>query len=223
MTGEGFIDVTLASSKEQKNCPYFRVGYCKYKNHCKHFHSSENCLEGECSGKNCTKRHRKPCRYGETCARIAFCEFLHEETRRRSIDTFSIEIDQIKCLTELINSKDAQIFQLSKKIDVMEISLNKIKEKADISNKLEEMVNETDKKVLQTLKELDKKIEEKFYLNIIKLDIATNSDIEKLGVKLEPVLLELGFTKPCSECWEVFKTERQVKNHKKVKHINEEE
>ena len=126
-------------------------------------------------------------------------------------------------MTELINSKDAQIFQLSKKIDAMEISLNKIKEEADISNKLKEMVNETDKIFVQTLKELDKKIEEKFYLNIIKLDIATNSDIEKLGVKLEPVLQELGLTKPCSECWEVFKTERHVKNHKKVKHINEEE
>ena len=215
--------MSLASSNEQKICLYFRVGYCKYRNHCKHFHPSENCVEGECSGKNCTKRHRKPCRYSETCTRMSSCEFLHEEKIKRSIDTFCLEIDQIKCLTELINSKDAQIFQLSKKIDVMESSINKIKEESDKSKKVEEKVKETEKKVLQTLKELDKKIEEKFYLNFFKLEIATNSDIEKLGVKLEPVLLELGFTKPCSECWEVFKTERQVKNHKKVKHIDEEE
>ena len=78
-------------------------------------------------------------------------------------------------------------------------------------------------KVSEMLNELEFKIKYNFFLNFQKLNIATTSDIEQMGVKLEPVLEELGFTKPCTECWEVFKTDRQVRNHKKVKHVDEEE
>ena len=66
-------------------------------------------------------------------------------------------------------------------------------------------------------------IDNKFFLNFYTLNTATTSDIDKIGVKLDPVLKELGFSKPCTECWEVFKTGRQVRNHTKVKPVNEEE
>ena len=64
MTGE---EVQVNSSKNI--CPYYRVGYCKYKNKCKLFHPKENCGDRKCRDKACTKRHRKPCKYGQTCSR----------------------------------------------------------------------------------------------------------------------------------------------------------
>ena len=108
-------------------------------------------------------------------------------------------------------------------LTVLNKSLARLKEDTDKFRKVEEKIIETEAKVSKTLKELDYKMEYHFYLNFQKLDIAITSDIERIGVKLEPVLQELGFTKPCTECWEVFKTDRQVKNHKKVKHVDEEE
>ena len=108
-------------------------------------------------------------------------------------------------------------------LTVLNKSIARLKEHTDKFRKVEEKIIKTEAKVSKTLKELDYKMEYHFYLNFQKLDIATTSDIERIGVKLEPVLQELGFTKPCTECWEVFKTDRQVKNHKKVKHVDEEE
>ena len=83
MTGE-----ESQSSSTIKICPYFRVGYCKYKESCKHYHPKENCGEIKCSNKSCNKRHRKPWKFGERCIRKDSCEFLHEkkeEEKRKKI------------------------------------------------------------------------------------------------------------------------------------------
>ena len=114
------MEVTLASSdKLKKVCPYFRVGYCKYRNNCKHFHPSKDCKERKCSDKNCSKRHRKPCRFGETCSRISSCEFLHKDQRRTITDDSDLEM-KVKELEELMKIKDAQILELSDKIKSLE-------------------------------------------------------------------------------------------------------
>ena len=55
MTGEDSI--TCSSIKI---CPYFRVGYCKYKETCKHFHPKENCGERKCRNKPAIKDTEDP-------------------------------------------------------------------------------------------------------------------------------------------------------------------
>ena len=72
MTGEESQDIR----------PYYRVGYCKYKNKCKYFHPKENCVETKCRNKTCNKRNRKPCKYGQNCSRKESCEFLHENQKK---------------------------------------------------------------------------------------------------------------------------------------------
>ena len=128
MTGKELIDATLASSDETKKvCPYFRVGYCKYKKHCKHFHPSENCSERKCRDKNCNKRHRKLCRFGRICIRIESCEFLHEEGNRSTTDT-SEKDNKLQILEELINTKDTLILELAEKVELLEASVKSMKE-----------------------------------------------------------------------------------------------
>ena len=129
MAGEEVMDITLAKTDDlRKVCPYFNVGYCKYKSHCKHFHPSENCEERKCYDKNCNKRHKKSCMFGENCTRITSCEFLHQQKRRKSSDTDVPKTDQIKYLQELIDSKDVQILELTEKIKKLEKTVIKIKE-----------------------------------------------------------------------------------------------
>ena len=95
--------------------------------------------------------------------------------------------------------------------------------KKRLLKEVEEKVAKTEEKLQQTLNDLDSKISSGFFYHFVKYSIATSSDLEQLSVKVKPLLLELGFTKPCSDCHEVFKTERQVRNHKKEKHVDEEE
>ena len=192
MTGEELRDVTLARSGDLKKiCPYFNVGYCRYRDHCKHIHPSENCGERNCTGKNCRKRHRKLCRYGENCCRISSCEFLHQEQSR----TYGTDADlksKQESLEQLIKIKDDQILELNKKIELLETTVTKIKEETNRFKTVEEKVDETEAEVAR--------------------------DIKNINTKLKTVLKEIGFIKECEMCGDMFKSERQLNNHQREKH-----
>ena len=111
MTGE---EVQANSFKTV--CPYYRVGYCKYKNKCKLFHPKENCGDRKCRDKACTKRHRKSCKFGQTCSRKEYCEFLHDQ---------QLEIE------EIIKQKDYKIEELSEKVKTLEKSFTSMLEKIE--------------------------------------------------------------------------------------------
>ena len=225
MSGVELMDVTLASEEqtEKKVCPYFRIGYCKYKSHCKHFHPSENCEETKCRDQSCKKRHKKPCRFGQNCTRISTCEFLHKEQRRL---TGTTDLDDLvksqKALEKLIQSKDAEIKKLTLNIEKLETDIKDIQEDIQKFKTVEKRVEESEEKVSKLLSEIDYKVKLNFFINYQQLNIATTSDIDQVSIKLKPVLQELGFTKSCDNCPEVFKTDRQLRHHKKEKHTDEE-
>ena len=155
MTGEDSL--TCSSIKI---CPYFRVGYCKYKETCKHFHPKENCGERKCRNKTCNKRHRRPCKFGNRCTRINFCEFLHNE-QKSSKENASTDINHE--MEEIIKSKDAKIEELSEKIKTLEDSIASMNEKFKIVTSIEQTIKETQKKMVSTAKKVDKnckKVEE---------------------------------------------------------------
>ena len=84
-------------------CPYYRVGYCKYKNNCK-LHPNENCGERKCRERTCIKRHGKPCKFGEACTRLDACEFLHDQNSKVMKNVANkLELEVI------IKQKDAKI------------------------------------------------------------------------------------------------------------------
>ena len=61
-------------------CPYYIVGYCKFRNQCLKEHPKEDCNEKTCKRNNCFKRHKIQCKYGSYCKRNIKnrnCEFKH--------------------------------------------------------------------------------------------------------------------------------------------------
>ena len=77
-------------------------------------------------------------------------------------------------------------------------------------------VNETEEKVSETIKGLDHMISKGFFRHYVQMGVPSREDIKNLNTKIGVVLKELGFNHSCERCGEVFKTERQLKSHKKI-------
>ena len=217
MTDMESLDVTLASQDEPtiKVCPYYMVGFCKFRSHCKHIHPTEDCGERKCGDKNCMKRHRKQCRFGKNCTRIETCEFLHQTKIRENTETLKLETQQ-KSLQELIKSKEKQILELSVKIEQLEITVKGLEEERNKVKSLEKIVKETEEKVSTIINGLEHMISQGFFRHYMQIGVPDKGDIKNLNTKIGVVLKELGFNHPCERCGEVFKTERQLKSHKKI-------
>ena len=52
-----------------KVCPYYSVGYCKFRDQCIRIHFTEDCENSSCKRKGCLKRHRSQCQFGGSCQR----------------------------------------------------------------------------------------------------------------------------------------------------------
>ena len=59
------------------------------------------------------------------------------------------------------------------------------------------------------------------FKNFVEFGVQDKEDIEHLNTQLGSVLKQLKFNNTCDECGKVFKTQRQLKSHKK-KHMEEE-
>ena len=168
------------------------------------------------------KTQKKTCRFGQNCTRISTCEFLHKEQRRL---TGTTDLDDLvksqKALEKLIQSKDAEIKKLTLNIEKLETDIKDIQEDIQKFKTVEKRVEESEEKVTKLLSEIDYKVKLNFFINYQQLNIATTSDIDQVSIKLKPVLQELGFTKSCDNCPEVFKTDRQLRHHKKEKHTRD--
>jgi len=72
---------TESGSQAQQRCPYYNVGYCKFRASCRYFHSPTDCLDASCFGKGgaCMNRHRIICEMAQKgkCNFGPRCEFFH--------------------------------------------------------------------------------------------------------------------------------------------------
>ena len=75
-------------------------------------------------------------------------------------------------------------------LTILNKSIARLKEDTDKFRKVEEKIIKAEANVSKTLKELDCKMEYHFYMNFQKLDIASISDIKRIGIKRKPVLQE---------------------------------
>ena len=131
MTGE---ESSVSSTIE--TCPYYRVGFCKYKEKCRLYHPKENCGERKCSIRTCNKRHKKPCKYGQVCTRIDYCEFLHHHKEKH--------IENIPESTDYKNEAE----ELGKKVTTLKAEIDLLK--ANVERQKEELKsiqNESNKKL----------------------------------------------------------------------------
>ena len=93
-------------------CRYHKMGYCKYKEHCRYMHIDEICEENTCDITLCRKRHPKTCYYYEKYGRCKFgsyCKFLHKEPH--VIETCENErlVNKITEIEILIKEKDSNL------------------------------------------------------------------------------------------------------------------
>ena len=78
------------SEKQARKCRYFNRGHCKFKQNCNFHHSTSICvklLQNEiCSGRGCSDRHPKDCRYWtrnpQGCHRKDKCDYLHAKDKK---------------------------------------------------------------------------------------------------------------------------------------------
>ena len=137
MAGHDSSDVTLSNNSDETTkpksvCPYFRVGYCKYKLKCKYDHPKEDCVERNCILKTCIKRHRRACRYAENCFRKNSCEFVHvkhslSDTNQKldkaykTIKQYEADIkalkDEVRKLKENVDIKDSELDKMTNEIN----------------------------------------------------------------------------------------------------------
>ena len=106
-------------------CPYYTVGYCKFRNHCLKEHPKEYCNNKACKRTNCFKRHKSQCKYGSYCKRHIknkSCEFKHI-----TAEPLNNNKEIKKLLRQLEEYKDL-VLQLKLKISELQ-AMNTDKEK----------------------------------------------------------------------------------------------
>ena len=100
-------------TETKQKCKYFNSGYCK----CTFAHPITEC-EKNCKEKNCTKRRRKLCRYGERCRHKSKCSYKHRENQTfnsHSENLASLQV-QVKELLEYKKNSEAKIQNLEKEL-----------------------------------------------------------------------------------------------------------
>ena len=76
--------------KEKRRCKWYNRGYCREKERCSFVHPKLDCkdhLQGRCSIRGCTLRHRRVCKFHEKedgCIRGEMCEYLHHDLPKRN-------------------------------------------------------------------------------------------------------------------------------------------
>ena len=176
---------------EDKVCHFYNSGYCKFQKDCKFFHAEERC-EGECSGKNCRKRHPKLCKFGEKCRRKTFCEYRHNDVLKESNLKGQVEALQIlveELVTENKETK-AKVFNLEKELTLVKKRVDQKKPSVPVKEVVKKNENATKKK---QVKEDEKKEHDRQTVDDKKV------------------------TK-CDECGKEFSQEGYMEDHIKVRH-----
>ena len=94
-------------------------------------------------------------------------------------------------LDVLIKTKEAQIVQLSEKIELLEINVKSLQDKYNKVNSIKNKVKETEEQVTTTLNGLDKMISLGFFKHYVEMGVPDKYDINNLNVKVGVVLKEL--------------------------------
>ena len=157
-TSEPKKDKTEFNVKQK--CRYYDKGYCKYKKHCRFFHSSKNCdqflRDGKCEiGKACLCRHPKTCKVWivdkEGCNRS--CQYLHEEGPDSIGDKIKVtnDAESSRDLDERLdkqreNSETSKVVELEKIVEMKDILINKMKEKeVNLQKENESLIEQLEK------------------------------------------------------------------------------
>ena len=133
---------SVQNSQRKSKCRYWKKGFCLKGDHCSWYHSDQNCFKyierGNCTKRNCNKRHRQICRYWQNkkkgCRRGTSCQYLHQE------------LNKDKCNKSYNNKKEDY----------------EHKNNIDIDIPFEDLVRETVLKILREMRYKEGTIEDDF-------------------------------------------------------------
>ena len=197
-------------------CTFNKYGYCKYKEVCRKQHINEKCVDSSCDIRRCSLRYPRVCKFYKFYKMCKFdhCAFLHvdsdDDYENLKIKTDNLEKklsdmddklknalktktrdDDMSTIEKQINEKDMQIENLQKKLDILEIKINKLSE------------NKMEKKKVKSIK-------------CSYCDFVTNSQqglrihISKMHTSVEKDNLNT-----CEFCEKKFENENDLKYHLK--------
>ena len=108
-------------------CPFYNVGFCKFKDNCSKKHADEDCPEKMCTNKNCPHRHGRSCKCGKRCKHLDknIREFLHEPANGENI-VMNTEMTKVKNEVKK-HIKESSL--LKKEIDSLKITISEQKNK----------------------------------------------------------------------------------------------
>ena len=102
---------------EKKFCPFWNVGYCKFKYNCNTEHAQGDCTEELCNQQKYKKRHRKVCKYSLECKyfKQASCQFLHKKVFNLASENYNGELNIAK----------EEVYKLKVEIRLLEVENEK--------------------------------------------------------------------------------------------------
>ena len=161
-----FSRLTKVAQENQDyfQCYYNNVGYCKFRDQCRHRHFKEICQKVICRDIKCQSRHPRTCKYGESCKFLArnCCVYKHKSLHSHQIDDTK-RLESIKLKTEVEELK-LEISDLNKELE----------EKKRMILELSEVITNQDSIILE-LKTENSNIKSK--LSEVQFDLEENSKL----------------------------------------------
>ena len=101
-------------------CKHFQTGYCKFGDHCRKHHETDNCQTKNCTSKACTKRHQKICKYFtryNVCKFGEKCFYKHTLSQEKS-DVIELQ-NKVKDLEDTLKVMSKTIKVLEENIKIL--------------------------------------------------------------------------------------------------------
>ena len=174
------VSENLKMSPEDKiKCTHYNSGFCKFKKKetgCKFFHPEKTCERPTCKDKNCSYRHPKPCKFGDTCLFQNRCSYKHLKPQQNDenvlITSTTREVDELRA--EIAKLKEENYIKINLQVKVQ------YKELEELRNKNTSLINHVNVNFRQY--EVDLKLKESELKEAIKkIGVLENEKVESLS------------------------------------------
>ena len=145
----------MMTSPKLTKCFFNDRGYCKFREHCRKHHHKSVCQIKHCD-KNCNARHPKLCKFKSKCKFNArsICAFKHV-TSANEEDELNVLKQEIESLKQENRRKESEL----KRLVVVNVELNHVKDKNNHEDKIEILDNEKqDLKIKVSMLENENKV-----------------------------------------------------------------
>ena len=136
MVGNLRLTKVVSENRNQFQCYFNNIGYCKYGNQCKYQHYADICQKNICTDSKCKSRHPRTCKYGGDCRffQRKCCVYTHKslisdqdivvENVEKEVKELELEVMKLK---ETIENKEQKLLEITKVIDNQSNMISELK------------------------------------------------------------------------------------------------